>query len=55
MILKQRWGLKFYKVCINDALGLTLIHVVARVNLDTYAFERGKLLKSHLMGAVCSK
>ena len=37
MILKlgmQHWGLKLYKVCINDDTGLTLTYFTARSNLE---------------------
>ena len=43
------WGLKLYKVYINDDPGLTLTYFTARSNLVTCTFERGKLLQSHLM------
>ena len=41
MILKlgmYHWGLKLYKVCINDDPGLTFTYFTARSNLVTYAF-----------------
>ena len=44
MILKlgmQFWGLKLYKVYINDVPVLTLIYFLTRSNLVTYAFECG--------------
>ena len=43
------WGLKFYKVYINDDPGLTLTYFTARSNWVIYTFEFGKLLQSHLM------
>ena len=46
MILKlgmQRWGLKLYKVFINDDPGLILTDFTARSNFVTYVFEWGKL------------
>ena len=52
MILKlgmYHWGLKLYKVYINDDPGLTLTYFTARSNWVTYTFEWGKLLQSHLM------
>ena len=52
MILKlgmKHWGLKFYKVYINDDPGLTLTYFTARSNWVTCMFEWGKLLQSHLM------
>ena len=42
MILKlgmEHWGLKLYKVYINDDPGLTLTYFTARSNLVPYAFE----------------
>ena len=53
MILKlgmYHWELKFYKVYINDAPGLTLTYFTARSNWVNCTFEWGKLLQSHLMG-----
>ena len=49
MILKlgmSHWGLKLYKVCINDDPGLTLTYFTARSNLVPYAFvwEKGKTM-----------
>ena len=47
MILKLgmlHWGLKLYKVYINDDPGLTLTYFTARSNWVTYTFEWGKLL-----------
>ena len=49
MILKlgmQHWGLKLYKVYINDDPGLTLTYFTARSNLVPYAFvwEKGKTM-----------
>ena len=41
MILKlcmQNWGLKLYKVPINNNPGLTLTYLTARSNLVTWAF-----------------
>ena len=52
MILKlgvYLWGLKFYKVYINDDPGLTLIFFMAMSNWVTFTFEWVKLLQSHLM------
>ena len=52
MILKlgmYHWGLKLYKVYINDDLVLTLTYFKARSNWVTCTFEWGKLLQSHLM------
>ena len=52
MILKlgmKYWGLKLYKVYINDDPGLTLTCFTARSNLVICTFERGKLLQSHLI------
>ena len=43
----QYQGLKLYKVCINDDLGLTMTYFMARSNLVTYAFEWRKLFQSH--------
>ena len=53
MIMKlgmYHWGLKFYKVYINDDPGLTLTYFVAMSNWVICTFEWGKLLKSHLIG-----
>ena len=53
MILKlgiQHWGLKLYKVYINDDPGLTLTYFTARSNCVSYTFESGKLIQSHFMG-----
>ena len=36
------WGLKVYKVYIDDDPGLTLTYFTARANLVAYAFEWGK-------------
>ena len=49
MILKlgmYHWGLKLYKVYINDDPGLTLTYFTARSNLVPYAFvwEKGKTM-----------
>ena len=49
MILKLgmwHWGLKLYKVYINDDPGLTLTYFTARSNLVPYAFvwEKGKTM-----------
>ena len=52
MILKlgmYHWGLKLYKVYINDDPGLTLTYFMARSNWVTCMFEWRKLLQSHLM------
>ena len=52
MILKlgmYHWGLKLYKLYINDDPGSTLTNFMARSNWVTCTFERGKLLQSHLM------
>ena len=52
MILKLgmlHWGLKLYKVYINDDPGLTLTYFMARSNWVTCTFERGKLLQCDLM------
>ena len=43
------WGLKLYKLYINDDPGLTLNYFMARSNFVTCTFERGKLLQSNLM------
>ena len=53
MILKLgmlHWGLKFYKVYINDDPWLTLSYFTARSNEVFYTFELGKLFQSHLLG-----
>ena len=53
MILKlgmYHWGLKLYKVYINDDPVLTVTYFTARSNWVAYTFEWGKLLQSHLMG-----
>ena len=34
----QHWTLKYYQVCSNDVLGLTLMYFMARSNLVPYAF-----------------
>ena len=49
MILKlgmSHWGLKLYKVYINNDPGLTLTYFTARSNLVPYAFvwEKGKTM-----------
>ena len=52
MILKLsmwHWGLKLYKVHINDDPGLTLTYLTARSNWVKCTFEWEKLLQSHLM------
>ena len=52
MILKlnmHHWGLKLYKVYINDNPGLTLTYFMVRSNWVTCTFEWGKLLQRHLM------
>ena len=52
MILKHgmyHWGLKLYKVYINDDPELTLTYFMAKSNWVTCTFEYGKLLQSHLM------
>ena len=52
MILKlnmHHWGLKLYKVYINDDHGLTLTYFMVRSNWVTCTFEWGKLSQSHLM------
>ena len=52
MILKlgmYHWGLKLYKVYINDDPGLTLTYFTAWSNWVTFTFEWEKLLQSHLM------
>ena len=43
------WGLKLYKVYINDDPGLTLTYFTARSNWVTCMFKWGKLLQSHLI------
>ena len=51
MILKldmQHWGLKLYKVHINDDPVMTLTHFTARSNLAAYEFKWEKLIQSHL-------
>ena len=42
----KHWGLKFYKVHINDDPGLTLTYFMTRSNLVPYAFvwEKGKTM-----------
>ena len=45
----KHWGLKLYKVYINDDPGLTLTYFTARSNWVICTFESGKLLQSHLM------
>ena len=42
------WGLKLYKMYINDDPGLTLTYFTARSNWVACMFEWGKLLQSHL-------
>ena len=52
MILKlsvYHWGLKLYKVYINDDPVLNLTYLTTRSNWVTCTFEWGKLLKSHIM------
>ena len=52
MILKvgmYHWGLKLYKVYINDDPGLTLTYFTAGSNSVICTFEWGKLLQIHLM------
>ena len=52
MMLKlgmYNWGLKLYKICINDDPGVTLTYFMASSNWVTCTFEWGKLLQSHLM------
>ena len=52
MILKlgmKHWGLKLYKVYINDDPGLTLTYFTKRSNCVTCTFEWEKLLQSHLI------
>ena len=49
MILKlgmYHWGLKLYKVYVNDDPGLTLTYFTARSNLVPYTFvlEKGKTM-----------
>ena len=43
------WGLKLYKVFINDDPGLTLTYFTTMSNWVAYTFEWDKLLQSHLM------
>ena len=43
------WGLKLYKMYINDDPGLTLTYFTARSNWVAITFEWGKLSQSHLM------
>ena len=43
------WGLKFYKMYLNDDTGLTLTYFTATSNGVACTFEWGKLLQSHLM------
>ena len=38
----QHWVLKYYQVCSNDDLGLTLTFFMARSNLVPYVFVWGK-------------
>ena len=42
----QHWVLKYYQVCSNDDLDLTLTYFTARSNLDPYDFvwEKGKTM-----------
>ena len=42
----QHRVLKYYQVCSNDDIGLTLIYFTARSNLVPYAFvwEKGKTM-----------
>ena len=52
MILKlgmYYWGLKLYKVYINDDPKLTLTYFTTRSNWVACTFEWGKLLQSYLM------
>ena len=52
MVLKlgvYHWGLKLYKVYINDYPGLTLTYFYDRSNWVACTFEWGKLFQSHLM------
>ena len=52
MILKlgmKHWGLKLYKLNINNDPGLTLTYFTARSNWVICTSEWGKLLQSHLM------
>ena len=52
MILKlgmYHWGLKPYKVYINDNPGLTLPYFKARSNWVVCTFEREKLLQINLI------
>ena len=46
----QHWGLKLYKVYINNDPGLTMTYFTARSNLVAYAFEWGNLLQLSLDG-----
>ena len=53
MILKlgmQHWGIKVYKVCINDDPELTLTYFTTRSNLVAYAFESGKTVTKSFNG-----
>ena len=59
MILKlgmSHWGLKLYKVYINDYPGLTLTYFMARPNWVTCMFEWGKtVIKSFNGGKLAAK
>ena len=45
-LVMQHWVLKYYQVCSNDDLGLTLTYFTTRSNLVPYAFvwEKGKTM-----------
>ena len=51
----QHWVLKYYKVCSNDGLGLTLTFSTVRSNLVSYAFvwEKGKTIDFSETIVVC--
>ena len=54
--LGMYWGLKFYKVYINDDPGLTLTYFMARSNWVTCTFEWGKSDSKSFNGEkTCSK
>ena len=53
MILKlgmQHWGLKVFKVCINEDPGLTLTYFCQWSNLVTHTFEWGKIVTKSFNG-----
>ena len=52
---KYHWGLKLFKVYINDDPGLTLTYFTARSNWVTCTFGWGKLLQSFNGGKLAAK